>query len=223
MKTSIEHVYKIRNLVYAYQKGHNVLNIPKLNIEQGKIYAVFGASGAGKTTLLKILNGLIKSEKGRVLIYEEPIEKENYRKTRADTVYVHQNPVLLSGTVFYNVAYGLKVRKMKGESVSRIVHDTLGWVGMDGFEKRKGNSLSGGEIQRVAICRALAISPKVLLLDEPTANIDRDNIRRIEDIFLKLNRELNTTIIVSTHDLFFGRSVSDRILYLSGGELVDQD
>jgi tungstate transport system ATP-binding protein len=200
-----------------------VLNIPKLDIEQGKIYAVFGASGAGKTTLLKILNGLIKAEKGRVHLYDQPIEKDNYRRTRADTVYVHQNPVLLSGTVFYNVAYGLKVRKMKGESVGRIVRDTLGWVGMDGFEKRKSNSLSGGEIQRVAISRALAISPKALLLDEPTANIDRDNIRRIEDILMKLNRELNTTIIVSTHDLFFGRSVSNRIIYLSGGELVDHD
>jgi tungstate transport system ATP-binding protein len=94
---------------------------------------------------------------------------------------------------------------------------------MDGFEDRKSTNLSGGEVQRIAISRALAISPKVILLDEPTANIDRDNIKRIEDILLRLNRELNTTVIVSTHDLFFGRNVSNHIIYLNYGQIVKQE
>ncbi len=223
MKTAIRNIYKIKNLTFSYQKGQEVLNIPELNIEEGKIYAVFGASGSGKTTLLKILNGLLKVQKGKIFLYGESIEKDNYRRTRSDTVYVHQNPVLLSGTVFYNVGYGLKVRKMRGESIRKIVKETLRWVGMEGFEDRKSNNLSGGEVQRIAISRALAISPKVLLLDEPTANIDRDNIKRIENILLKLNSELNTTIIVSTHDLFFGRNVSNQIIYLNYGHTVEQE
>ncbi len=219
-KSNTEFDIFIDNLTYSYKKGVTVLDIDKLKIESGKIYSFLGPSGSGKTTFLKLLNGLLKSDKNTIFLNDVPIEKDNYHTVRKKTVYVHQNPLLLSGTVYDNVAYGLKIRKMKKDDIRNIVSNSLKIVGLDGFEGRNSKNLSGGEIQRVAISQAIAIAPDVLFLDEPTANIDNENIKRLEHTLKELNRDYQKTIIVSTHNVSFSKLISDKVYYLRKGKIT---
>ncbi|MBT3169152.1 MAG: ATP-binding cassette domain-containing protein [Candidatus Cloacimonetes bacterium] len=188
----------IENLKFAYETKI-VLDIKKLEFEKNKIYAILGANGSGKTTLLKILNGLLGTRKFKI---------EN-------SIYVHQNPLLFSGTVFDNVAFGLKIRKEK--NINEKVKDALKLVGLENFENRKSKNISGGEIQRVAIARALILQPKVLLLDEPTANVDKQTVRLLEKILQQIKNK--TTVIFASHDHHFAKRISDKIIYLENGEI----
>lgn len=208
------------NLSFAYKKSVNVLSIDNLKIEGGGIYSFLGPSGSGKTTLLKLLNGLLKANKNTIFLNKTPIESDSYRRVRKTTVYVHQNPILLSGTVYDNVAYGLKIRKTNKEELKSIVKNSLKIVGLEGFEDRESKTLSGGEIQRVAISRAIAVNPEILFLDEPTANIDKDNIKKLEHTLRELNRKYQKTIIISTHNVLFSKSISDKIFYLKAGKIL---
>ncbi len=219
-KSKTEFDIYINNLTFAYKKGLTVLDIDKLRIESGKIYSFLGPSGSGKTTFLKLLNGLLKSDKNTIFLNDVPIEKDNYHTVRKKTVYVHQNPLLLSGTVYDNVAYGLKIRNMKKDEIRKIVSNSLKIVGLDGFEGRDSKNLSGGEIQRVAISQAIAITPDVLFLDEPTANIDNENIKRLEHTLKELNKDYQKTIIVSTHNVSFSKLISDKVYYLRKGKIT---
>ncbi len=188
----------IKDLKFAYETKI-VLNIKKLNFEKGKIYAILGANGSGKTTLLKILNGLLGEHKFKM----------------QNSIYVHQNPLLFSGTVFDNVAFGLKIRKEK--NINEKVKDALKLVGSENFENRKSKNISGGEIQRVAIARALILQPKVLLLDEPTANVDKQTVKLLEEILQKIKNK--TTVIFASHDHNFAKRISDEIIYLENGKI----
>ena len=199
-------LYQIKDLKFGYGTK-TVLQINELSLEKGKTYTFLGENGSGKTTFLKILNGLITAEG---VLFEGSSDKKNIRKK---TIYVHQNPLLFGGTVFYNIAYGLKLRKEK--DISKKVRKALEIVGLEGFEKRKSTELSGGEMQRVALARALVLNPKVLLLDEPTANIDKQTVLRFSEILKEIKR--NTTVIISTHDHAFAYHNCDEMMHLENG------
>ena len=211
-------IYKLEKVTFAYN-GKKVINIDSLNIEKGRIYALIGPNGSGKTTLLKLLNGLLKANTGLIHYKGEPIEINKFKNLRNDTVYVHQNPLLLTGTVYKNVAYGLKIRKNPNNLTAETMAKILSLVGLDGFEYRKNKDLSVGEVKRVAIARALAISPKVLLLDEPTAHIDKKSIEKISNMLKEINNKHNTTIIFSSHDDQFSKNIADEIIYIENGGL----
>ncbi len=201
-------LYQISNLKFSYN-SKPVLDIKNLVLEKGNIYTFLGENGSGKTTLLKIMNGLLESSD---LLFEGSSNQQNIRNK---TVYVHQNPFLLKGTVFYNIAFGLKLRQES--DLKNKVKNALEIVGLEGFENRKSRDISGGEIQRVAIARALVLNPEVLLLDEPTANIDRKMVTRFSDILNKIRK--NTTVIISTHDHHFAYHVGDEMIHLENGRI----
>jgi tungstate transport system ATP-binding protein len=211
-------LYRIRNLQYSYGGQTPAVDIGSGEFEEGKIHVFLGPNGSGKTTLLKLFNRLLLPASGEIEFDGTPIRKSS--EVRDKTVYVHQNPLLLSGTVFDNVAYGLRVRGMKRRDAEKKVRETLRITALEGFERRRSTALSGGEKQRVAIARALVLEPRGLLLDEPTASVDRENVGRIEEILRRINRELGCTVMVSTHDLPFAYRICDRLIHMDEGAIA---
>lgn len=212
--------FTIKDLTKFYN-GKNVLNIPDLVIKKGMICGVMGPNGSGKTTLLSILSLLIKPTSGR--IYFNGLEMDDHEDDesilRRQMAMVLQNPFLLNTTVEKNVAYGLKIRSLGKKEQKEKVAECLDLVGLTGFEKRKARELSGGEAQRVAIARGIAVNPKVLFLDEPIANVDKTHTEILEKIIKELNHRYTTTIIFTTHDLNQAYRLSDEIIVLSEGKI----
>lgn len=211
-------IYQVKDIVFAYN-DRIVIDIESFNIEEGKIIILSGLNGSGKTTLLKLLNGLIKPDKGIILFNGFPVEKDNYKHIRENTVYVHQNPILFSGTVFKNIAYGLNIRRLSKDTINKTVDEILSLFDLKDYKDRKSSQLSTGEIKRIAIARALAIKPKVLLLDEPTANVDKENLNKINQTLLSINRNSCTTIIMSSHDTNFNTGIADVIVSIDNGRI----
>ena len=132
-----------------------------------------------------------------------------------------QRPAVFSTSVFNNVAYGLVIRRVDKKTIEKKVIDALTLVGLAGCEKQKGLTLSGGEAQRMAFARAIVFKPDVLLLDEPTANLDPANVAKIEDIIRKIRSELGTTILMASHNIYQVRRLADRVGILLNGELIE--
>ncbi len=217
-------ILKIRNIKKIYN-NKTVLDVDGLDFQEGKIYAIVGPNGSGKTTLLNILNLLENPDEGQIFFYGQEIDyKSNYNilGIRRQMTLVNQNPFLFHSTVYDNIAYGLKIRGIPSKIQQNKVRNALSIVGLPGFEKRKVNQLSGGEAQRVVIARALVIEPKILFLDEPTANIDQRYIDVIERIIKKVNKETKTTIIFTTHDLSQAYRLADEVVSFLEGKIIKQ-
>ncbi len=215
---------EVRNIKRDY-KGKIVLDIGNLNFHNGKIYAVVGPNGSGKTTLLNILNLLEKPDKGKIFFHNQEItgkSNSDILKIRRRMTLVNQDPFLFHSTVYDNIAYGLKVRAIPSKVQKDRIKNALTMVGLPGFEDRKANQLSGGEAQRIVIARALAIKPEVLLLDEPTANIDKKHIDIVERIIKKIKKEIKTTVIFTTHDLSQAYRLADEVISLLDGKIIKQ-
>jgi molybdate/tungstate transport system ATP-binding protein len=215
-------LYSIKNLRYAFPEGSEVLNIPSLEIQEGRVAIFLGANGAGKTTLLRILNGLLPASEGTVLLGGLPLS-EHLRELRNLSVYIHQNPMLLSGTVFSNVAYGLSVRQVPRAEIRRRVAEALETVGLGGYEGRGSRRLSGGEVQRVALARALVLKPRVFLMDEPTANIDGKTTVLLESLVRKMTAEKGVTVLISTHDIPFAYRIADSVVRMENGRISPEE
>jgi tungstate transport system ATP-binding protein len=199
-----------------------ILDDISLEILSGEIFTLIGPSGSGKTTLLRLLDLLDMPSKGRLVFDGINTEAPEHvrRAIRRRMSMVFQKPIVLNTTVFENVAFGLKFR---GESVDETgvkVREALDLVGLPGFADRRATTLSGGEMQRVALARAMVTGPEVLLLDEPTANLDPVSAEAIEDLIVRINRDMHTTIILSTHDMIQGQRLADRIGVIIGGTLA---
>lgn len=197
-----------------------------LEIKKGEIFAIMGNSGAGKTTLLRIMAMLEKPDGGNYIYDGGKVEQKWGRGVRrlVTIAMVFQRPVMFNTSIFNNIAYGLRLRGYKKREVERKVMEVLGFVKL-GFGneinlKANARKLSGGEQQRVAIARCLVLKPDVLLMDEPTANLDPSNVIIIEDIMRK-SAENGTTIVLATHNLFQARRISHRVMHLYGGRVVE--
>ena len=217
-----ETIFRIENLT-KYYDDKLVLDIPHLELETGKIYAVVGPNGAGKTTLLNVLAGLDEPTDGMVFFQGQVIDCKSNLITdiRRHITMVMQDPMLFHTTVEKNIAYGLRVRSMDKKARNEKVIESLKMVGLSGFEKRKAYQLSAGETRRVALARALVLNPKVLLLDEPTANIDRQNAEVIEKLIQRIKSEQQTVIVMTTHDLSQAYRLADKIISLLFGRVVE--
>ncbi len=213
-------LFSIRDLVKIYGT-RKVLDIEVLDIEKGRIYALFGPNGSGKTTLLEILSLLARPSGGKVYYKGNVIDYSSADLTglRREIVMVHQQPVLFSTSVLNNVEFGLKVRGMDKPVRRKIVEEALELVGMRDFIHTHAPSLSGGEKQRVAIARALACSPKVLFLDEPTASVDVENQAVIEGVVSEINEDRGITIVITTHDISQARRMSHEMIPIFGGRI----
>ena len=216
-----EVIYRLENLTQTYD-GRTVLQVDYLEIYTGEILALVGPSGAGKSTLLRQLNFLEQPSAGYLTFADStlngaipPLEV----RRRITTVF--QSPVLLNRSVAANVAYGLKVRGTSGKLIETAVAKALEWVGLSQLAKAPARTLSGGEAQRVALARALVVEPTVLLLDEPTANLDPYNVKLIEQIITAVNQTQSVTIILVTHNVFQAKRLADRTAFLLDGRLVE--
>jgi len=220
-----EYTFFLSNIVKRYPETGFALRVPELAIPAGSICAVIGPNGSGKTTLLDLLAFLERPEKGRVLFDGRDGTAVGFDLVRArrQVTMVTQNPFLFSTTVLNNVAYGLRVRSAPRGAIEGTVSRVLERVGLKGFEHRKVSSLSGGEAQRVAIARALCLETEVLLLDEPTANVDGGHIQIVERVIQEINKERGTTVVFSSHNIGQAYRLGHQVIGLTDGERVDAE
>lgn len=200
---------ELRNITKIYQQGE--IEVPalrgiNLDIGTGEFSTVFGPSGSGKTTLLNIIGCLDKPTEGKIIFNDKNIANLNKKDLaairRKNIGFVFQSynliPVL---TAYENVEFAIKILEhLTKEDIHNKVMRILDSVGLGGLEGRKPNELSGGQKQRVAIARALVKEPKLVLADEPSANLDSKTSEEVLEIMLKMNKELETTFLFSTHD-----------------------
>jgi tungstate transport system ATP-binding protein len=190
-----------------------------LTVEKGEIMALIGPTGSGKTTLLHLIDLLELPTGGSIVFDGIPVtvlpEKEML-KARRRMAMVFQKPVMFKASVRENVSYGLKIR---GKSKEEPVREALRAVGLLGYESRDANTLSGGEIQRIALARALVLEPELLLLDEPTAHLDPKSAASIDRIIQDLS-EQKTTVIMATHNMHQCRRLAHRVAVLREGRLA---
>lgn len=214
-------LYELKDIQREF-KGRIVLNIPQLTIERGKIYTLIGPNGAGKTTLLNLLAFLDEASHGELYFNGERVlfSSAHLLNMRRRVVLLDQYPILFTGAVWKNVEYGLKVRGVPAGERRERVAEMLDLVGMHRFIEAEAHKLSGGETKRVALARALALRPEVLLCDEPGANVDKENQESILAILQKINATEKTSVIFSTHYLSQGRSLADHTLMLEHGTLA---
>jgi tungstate transport system ATP-binding protein len=213
-------LFSVRGLEAAFD-GRTVLAVDELDIEEGRVTVIVGENGSGKTTLLRLLNGLIAPTAGRIDYRGEPISlgAAAARRMRSETVLVHQAPILFRGTVMQNLLYGLSVRGVSRVESVRRVAAALSRVGLEGLEHRQAAGLSGGQKQRVAIARGFVLEPKVLLLDEPTANVDPDS-RALVEAVVREHAAHGATVLLSTHTRELAYRLCDRLLRLENGRIV---
>jgi molybdopterin-binding protein len=186
---------------------------------RSKITTLLGQSGSGKTTLLRILGGLDIPTKGTIVYGGKTITDSERNLLRQKATMVFQKSVFFDTTVYKNIAYGLKLGDHSKKEIGDRVGDALELVRLEGYEKRRAKKLSGGEQQRVSLARALVLDRELLLLDEPTVNIDPKNVSIIEETILRVNREKNTTIVLATHNMFQAEALSERIALLLEGTI----
>ncbi len=199
-----------------------VLDIDQMDIEAGSIHALLGPNGAGKTTLLDILAFLVPPSSGTLLFQGNPVDpaRSDLLALRRRVVLVDQHPIMFSTTVRGNIEFGLKIRGLDSAERGRSVDEVLATVGLERYREARAPELSGGETQRLALARALALRPEVLLCDEPTASVDAENQAVIGELLQRINRELGTTIIFTTHDRLQAAALAQKTLVLENGRLV---
>jgi tungstate transport system ATP-binding protein len=209
---------ELKNLTKRFGE-RTVLNEVTLQIQEGEILGLLGPNGSGKTTLLKVLAFLLKPDAGEVTFRGETVTEKNSERMRLESTMVFQKTTLFNTSVYNSVAYGLRVRKMNKNKIDEEVSKVLRLAKLEGFEKRQARKLSGGEQQRVALARALILKTKLLLLDEPTANLDPKNASIIEEVIATANRELKTTIVMATHNMFQAKNLPHRIALITDGKI----
>jgi tungstate transport system ATP-binding protein len=194
------------------------LHIQSLEIPRGGVFAVLGPNGAGKTTLLRLLHFLEPAQTGEIQFEGRSISYPPALALRRRIAMVFQKPVMLSGSVRQNILYGMRLRKrLDHKRLESIMQE----LDLGHLSDESAKTLSGGEAQRVALARALATKPDVLLLDEPTANLDPYNIRLIEHIIKRAADSERTSTILVTHDVFQVRRLADNAAFIVGGRLAE--
>ncbi len=216
----MEEAVRIDRLSFRYPDGQQALADVNLTIYQGEAVAFIGPNGAGKSTLLLHLNGILRSN-GMVKVFDRPVDDKNLRWVRSKVGLVFQNPddQLFSPTVFDDVAFGPINMGYSETEVRQRVTKALNWVGMGGYEQRSPHHLSVGEKKRIAIATVLSMNPEILVLDEPTSNLDP----RSKWSLLDLLKELPMAKIVAAHDLELVRALCSRTIVLDQGRVIADD
>lgn len=204
--------------VSRYFNDNVALADVSLEVKEGEFFSLLGPSGCGKSTLLNIIAGFLEPTDGLVYIGNQNVT--NLPPYRRNIGMVFQNYALFPHlTVFENVAYGLKIKKLPRKEIEERVMDALSLVQLSSFAKRRPHQLSGGQQQRVAIARALAIQPSILLLDEPLSNLDAKLRKDMQFELRNIQQRVGITTVLVTHDQEEALSLSDRIGILGNGHL----
>lgn len=215
-------IYTLKNLEVRLDKNF-CLQIPDLEIKQGIIKSIIGPNGAGKSTLLRVLALLLKPQRGDLIFAGHNLRAENcnLQELRRQVTLVDQSPYLLQGSIYKNLAYGLKVRGFARDEQSKLIQKALSDVGLSYSPKRSVRDLSGGEKQRVALARALVLQPKVLLLDEPTANIDHASQPHFEQLLKRLAHN-GMTVLLSTHAPEQAQRLGNSSIHVDQGKVATE-
>jgi len=195
----------------------NALHSLGLELQGGKIIVLLGVNGAGKTTLMRIMAGLENPDEGKLLFNNQNIDAKALRKV---STLVFQKSAMFSTNVYDNLAYGLRIRKVPKEEISKKVCAELEAVRLSGFEKRRAKKTSGGEQQRIALARAFLLDSNILLLDEPTANLDPNSATIMEKAIVN-KKSAQRIIVMSTHNLSQARRIADEIVHIYNGEIME--
>lgn len=216
---------KAENIFYSYDDGTKALKGINFQISKGEIVALIGKNGAGKSTLFLNFNGILRPDKGNILVDGDILkyDKKSLIKCRQKLGIVFQNPddQIFAPTVEEDVAFGPLNLKLSQEETQKRVTEALKRVGMEGFEKKAPHNLSGGQKKRVAIAGILAMKPDIMVLDEPTSGLDPVGVKKI----IKLLKELNNdgmTILISTHDVDLVAEYADKVYVIVDGEIIDK-
>jgi tungstate transport system ATP-binding protein len=215
----MESIFQLSNLQKQYE-GRAIISIDQLDIYRGEIFAIVGPSGSGKSTLLRLLNFLEPYDLGTLVYKGKTIRADTVSlDTRREITTVFQRPALLAASVEANIAYGLNLRGIRDGKAEIL--KAIERMGLKPLTHTGARKLSGGEAQRVALARAIVLHPEVLLLDEPTANLDPYNIGLMEEVITEINHQQNTTIVLVTHNIFQAKRLAHRIGLLLGGNFVE--
>jgi phospholipid/cholesterol/gamma-HCH transport system ATP-binding protein len=217
-------IIEIKDLHKSYE-GLQVLAGVDLDIKRGETITILGGSGTGKSVLLKLISGLEKPEKGRIKIDKRniiPLDEDELVPIRRKIGMLFQGAALFDSlSAAENVAYPIREHfRLAEKEIQRIVREKLRLVGLDGVEEKMPAELSGGMKKRVGLARAIAIDPEIILYDEPTTGLDPANTERINQLIVELQRILQVTSIVVTHDLDSAYTITDRLALLHKGRIV---
>ena len=192
------------------------LILDKINckIKSNSITAVLGPNGAGKSIFLQTINGLVSIQSGRLTFNS----MQNNQEIREQQAMVFQTPVLLRRTVMANMQF---VSNLRNKKSNQLLKNLLDKVGLEGYEEKPARLLSGGEKQRLSMARALIVNPSLLLLDEPTANLDPYSLNLIEDLVLEEN-SIGKTVIFTTHDMSQAKRLATDVIFLNKGKVLEQ-
>ena len=195
-----------------------------LEVKKGEIFAIVGHSGAGKSTLLRCINGLESYQGGSLKVFDKEIknlDETQQRHLRRDVGMIFQHFALMARkNVFENVATPLKFWGYKSDETEKRVRELLNLVGLESKAKSYPSELSGGQKQRVAIARALALNPKILLSDEATSALDPNTTNQILELLEKINKELDISVVIVTHEMEVVKSIAKRAILLEGGKII---
>ena len=216
-------VIKIENLSKFYGDTQILFDI-NLEVKKGEIFAIVGHSGAGKSTLLRCINGLESYQGGSLKVFDQEIknlDETQQRHLRRDVGMIFQHFALMARkNVFENVATPLKFWGYKSDETEKRVRELLNLVGLENKAKSYPSELSGGQKQRVAIARALALNPKILLSDEATSALDPNTTNQILELLEKINKELDISVVIVTHEMEVVKSIAKRAILLEGGKII---
>ncbi len=205
-------------LVRVYD-GSRVLDVRSIEVNAGEVMAVLGPNGAGKSTLMRLLAGLESPDTGRVIYKGREVGRDDVELRRA-AVAVLQRPFLWRGTVYQNVEYGLKIRRLSASERTDRARSALETLGIAHLADAPVHSLSGGEAKRVALARALAVGPEILFLDEPTADLDVTVRRRLMEDLERILRHSAPAIVLITHDPAEAFAFANRVVVIEDGRII---
>ena len=215
-------IISVQNVTKSYN-NQMVLKQVNMTVKPGDIYGLIGISGSGKSTLLRCINGVEKFDSGsihidnEVISYDDSIESRRIKKKIG---MIFQNFALLERkTVYENIALPMKCWKEDKKIIERRVRELMEFVGISHLSSKKPSQISGGQKQRVAIARALSLSPKILLCDEATSALDPNTTKSILELLKEINRKMNITIIIVTHEMEVIKSVCDKMSIIENGEI----
>ena len=212
---------EVTGVTHKYD-GRPVLQNINLSVNRGDVFVLIGPTGAGKTTLLRIVDLLEIPGAGEIHFdgIRIPQSGKQRLEIRRRISFIHQKPQIFNLSVYENIACGLRWRGIEKNKIANKVDNILEMVGLEGYKSRNARTLSGGEAQRVALARSMVLEPEVLLLDEPTANLDPVSTTKIEQLIQRIATQRNTTMIMATHDMSQGQQLAGRIGVLLRGELI---
>lgn len=208
---------KVKNIVKSYG-NRTVLDIDSLYFESGKIHGILGPNGSGKSTFMKILAGLQSFDEGKIEYNGMKLNSESMKCI----TYSEQSSYLLRRSVFDNIAYPLIIRKISKEIIKEKVDEIMDNFEISRLKDQLATKLSGGESQKVALARAMIFEPDLLIVDEPTANIDPNSTKVIEKNLMRLNKEKGTTILIVTHNIAQCSRICDNSVFLNCGKLIEE-